>query len=197
MIQKIFHSSRLVPLASLLILLALLFSVVPGAVFDVQAATQKPACKLFYTVKSGDTLNLIAKKYNLDVFKLVEANPLGDTRWIYVMQSLCIPVTSKPYQSNVPGWTNNPAGDYTAKRVGKTVIIEATNFPKNNTYYVKMDRQLTVSKAMKKIGLFKTGEKKSTKATYMIPNSLRTGQLYVCLKENAYTRNNICRPVTR
>jgi LysM repeat protein len=196
--KKNYTPSRLLIILSLALIMSLFLSAMPTGIQVSQAATEKPNCKIFYTVKSGDTLNTIAKKYNINVKVLVDSNPLGEKRWIYVQQPLCIPVTSKTYQKDVPGWTNNVAGDFTAKRVGKNVVISSTNFPKNNSYFVKIDQQTTLSQAMNKIGTFKTGDKKSYKYSYIIPNPLRVGkQLFVCLKENAQTRNNICRPVTK
>lgn len=197
--MKKFHPpSRLLILLSLALIMSLFLSAMPAGIQVTQAATEKPNCKIFYSVKSGDTLNTIAKKYNVNVKVLVDSNPLGEKKWIYVQQSLCIPVTSKTYQKDVPGWTNNVAGDFTAKRVGKNVVITSTNFPKNNTYFVKIDQQTIRSHAMKKIGTFQTGDKKTNRHSYIVPNPLRVGlQLYVCLKENAQTRNNICRPVTK
>jgi len=196
--KKNFTQSRLLILLSLALIVSLFLSAWPAGIQTAQAAAEKPKCKITYTVKSGDTLNSIAKKYNVNVKVLVDSNPLGEKKWIYIQQPLCIPVTSKTYQKDVPGWTNNVAGDFTAKRVGKNVVITSTNFPKNNTYFVKIDKQIIQSQAMKKIGTFQTGEKKTTKLSYLIPNPLRVGsQLYICLKENAQTRNNICRPVTQ
>ncbi len=197
MIKNQILRHRLLPILSMVLLLSLFFSGLPGSLQHAAAAAQKPVCKYSYTVRSGDTLNIIAKKYNVDVTKLVEANPLGEKRWIYVLQSLCIPSGKAVYNSKVPGWTNNLAGDYTAKRVGKYVVITTTNFPKNNAYYVKVGKPTAALNEMKKLGMFKTGEKKNPSSSYALPNNLRLESLKVCLKENALTRNNICRSVTR
>lgn len=46
-----------------------------------------------YTVKAGDTLSHIAKKYNTTVAALVAANGLKDPDFLYIDQTLTIPAT--------------------------------------------------------------------------------------------------------
>ncbi len=52
-----------------------------------------PVEVILYTVKRGDTLSSIAKKYNTTVAELLELNPRRDPNRIYVGEVLKIPVT--------------------------------------------------------------------------------------------------------
>ena len=46
----------------------------------------------FYTVRAGDTLYRIARRYNLTVAQLLEANPNMDPNRLMIGQQICIPV---------------------------------------------------------------------------------------------------------
>lgn len=54
-----------------------------------------------YTVKSGDTLSGIAKKYNSTVEALVASNGIKNKDLIYVGQVLTIPVNKAPTKEAV------------------------------------------------------------------------------------------------
>ncbi|MCL6589346.1 MAG: SafA/ExsA family spore coat assembly protein [Firmicutes bacterium] len=50
-----------------------------------------------YTVKSGDTLYLIARQYNIPLQSLINANPqISDPNLIYPGQVICIPAAPEP-----------------------------------------------------------------------------------------------------
>ena len=50
----------------------------------------------FYTVRAGDTLYRIARRYNLTVAQLLEANPNMDPNRLMIGQQICIPVAPVP-----------------------------------------------------------------------------------------------------
>ena len=49
-----------------------------------------------YTVKSGDTLSSIAKKFNTTVEELVSSNGIKNKNLIYVGQKLTVPTNNAP-----------------------------------------------------------------------------------------------------
>lgn len=63
-----------------------------------------------YTVKKGDSLSVIAKKYNVSVDDIVKVNSIANKNMIYVGQKLVIPSKSN---SN----TEQPKSKYIAKKV--------------------------------------------------------------------------------
>ena len=54
----------------------------------VNEKLNKKTTKKYYTVKAGDTLSAIAKKYNTTVDKLVKLNNIKNANKIYVGQKL-------------------------------------------------------------------------------------------------------------
>lgn len=53
---------------------------------------QLPGCKEYYIVKPGDTMYTIAQKYNIDLDKLIAANPqIANPAVLYPGQKICIP----------------------------------------------------------------------------------------------------------
>lgn len=56
-------------------------------------ASGLPTCRggVFYTVVAGDTLNSIARKYNVRVEDIVRVNPGLDPNRIFIGQQICIP----------------------------------------------------------------------------------------------------------
>ncbi|NDI34826.1 LysM peptidoglycan-binding domain-containing protein [Chengkuizengella sediminis] len=56
----------------------------------------------WYIVQSGDTLFAISSKYGVSVQEIVDANNLIDAGYIYVGQTLYIPVSSEPAEPSQP-----------------------------------------------------------------------------------------------
>ena len=63
-----------------------------------------------YTVKKGDSLSIIAKKYNVSVNDIVKINSISNPNVIYVGQKLVIPTTTQTE-------SNEPKTSYKAKTV--------------------------------------------------------------------------------
>ncbi len=57
-------------------------------------ASASPAASSVYIVQRGDTLNLIASRYQLSVSALMQANGLANPNLIYVGQALALPVST-------------------------------------------------------------------------------------------------------
>lgn len=58
---------------------------------DSDATATPSACDTQHTVKSGETLHMIAQKYDTSVLDIADANELDNPRVIYPGQVLCIP----------------------------------------------------------------------------------------------------------
>jgi len=82
---------------------------IPGPDSQLPTATALPAnlprgTKIEYTVQSGDTLAIIAEKFNSIMDDILEENELDDPNTIFVGQILIIPVNLvTPVPTNTPG----------------------------------------------------------------------------------------------
>lgn len=88
--------------------------IIPG-ISGGGSTTPPPSTTTKYTVKSGDTLYAIAKKYGLSVEQIVAANNIKNANLIQPGQVLTIP--GKSSGSNVP----KPATKYHTVRAGDTL----------------------------------------------------------------------------
>jgi spore germination protein YaaH len=178
----------------LLILAALALGM--ALVIASQPARAADSCKATYTVRSGDTPAAIADKYDVAFEAFTKANRLYSPYYtIYVNQALCIPATSKVYNGS-PNSATAQAADYTARLNGKNVEISTSNFPKKNSYYVKVGP--AGSTAGTKVGQLNTGSSGgSLKGSYPLPKNLQSAtQTTVCMKNNT-TDANVCRTAKR
>jgi LysM repeat protein len=159
-----------------------------------QAASTAPSCRLWYSVKTGETLNIIARRYNVMVQNLVKVNNLVDPYTIYVDQFLCIPRKAPAYSLTIPKYANNLAADFTVTRKSNVLTISTSNFPKKSAYYVKI-ADSTTPKKFTKVGILQIDKKQNVTVKFILSNKLRkTQNMQVCLK-NSITDENICRPV--
>ncbi len=152
-----------------------------------------PGCKTYHTIRSGESLNTIAQKYDVLFKKLIQANNISRPFSIYVYQVLCIPDTPQKYKANIPYEAKLPAADFTFQYTGSTLVIKAVNFPSKGTYYVRVGGLSTPTSA--KIGLFKSGKGGSvTRKYYLMKPWNNTTLSQVCLKD-AHHNTLICRVV--
>ena len=93
----------------------------------------------FYTIQSGDTFYSIAKKYNITVQQLQDANPGVDPAKLQIGQQIVLPVTTytvqagdtfysiaKKYSMTVQQLQDaNPGVDPTNLQIGQQIIIPA------------------------------------------------------------------------
>lgn len=165
--------------------LALLFAAALPA-----SPAQASACRASISVRPGDTLGAIAQKFNVAIKDLTSANRLyAPSYTIYVGQKLCIPAEAGAL-AGVPAYANALAADFSARNSGGALEIKTSNFPKNNSYYVKVSGGGAQNE---KIGLLNTGAG-GTKLLKLAleANLAKAAKLTVCLKNNM-TDANICR----
>ncbi len=85
----------------------------PGMTTNTNLTTNCPNGQM-YTVKSGDTMFLIARRFNISLQSLINANPqIADPNKIFPGQMICVPV---PGPAPGPSPTHCPSGtSYTIK----------------------------------------------------------------------------------
>lgn len=116
------------------------FEVVPGN-YIVIPNRQEKVFEL-YTVKSGDNMYALAKKYNIDVADLLSLNGLEKNDYIYPNQQLLVPTGT----SNIYITKNGDTLEKVIKNFGVT-IEEIIN--ENERIYLLPD-QIIVSKKKEK-----------------------------------------------
>lgn len=179
------HLTWFTRLLTLTLALALLLAATLPA-----SPAQAKACRASVSVRSGDTLGKIAQKFNVAVKDLTSSNRLYAPSYsIYVGQKLCIPAEAGAL-AGIPAYANALAADFSARSSGGSLEIKTSNFPKNNSYYVKISGGGAQNE---KIGLLNTG----TGGTKLLKlaleaNLAKAAKLTVCLKNNM-TDANICR----
>jgi LysM repeat protein len=107
----------------------------------------EPGAQVKYTVKAGDTLWAIARKYGVTVTQIAQANNIRYVNLIYVNQVLVIPASSTAPETQIKYTVM--AGDTLwaiARKYGVTVtqIAQANNIRYVNLIYV--NQVLTIPK---------------------------------------------------
>jgi hypothetical protein len=175
-IRKFFVLALLALLAASLILLAPL---------PAPALAAQPACQHYHLVKPGDTLRSISQAWKVAAWDLVAANRAQMTKPnypVFLGTRLCIPEASGTARV-LPAWVlDQPPAQLIARAQGKSLAIDAYNFPLGSNWWVKVDGN--------KIGKFKILKKAHAVASFKLPPKA----LRVCLK-NQMTDFNYCSSV--
>jgi LysM repeat protein len=161
--KKIFHVS-----IALLVAFALLAASLPR---PAQAAVDE-ACSKVITVKEGDTIYNLSKKYETTVNKLARANNLEKPYTLTVGQTLCIP--------KVP----EPSSNYTWSAALKSgqVTISGEKFKQQYPFHIKVRED--VDEPWYKLGKVTTTKKGELEKKYTLPKGISNAPvLYVCLKD--------------
>jgi len=133
---------------------------------------QAAVCEETYTVKEGDTIGKVAKKYDTTINKIARANELESPYYLTAGQKLCIP--------KVPAKSSNYT--WSAAYKGNTVNISGEKFKKTHPFIVKA-RAADGSTWYKfgRVGSDKNGdlEKKFTLLKALVGEKILT----ICLKD--------------
>jgi LysM repeat protein len=156
-------------------ILHILVSVLVIAAFFA-AVLPKPAlaatCEETYTVKAGDTIGQVAKKYETTINKIARANDLERPYVLTAGQKLCIP--------KVPA----PSSNYTWTAVydGKALTLEGEKFKKTHPFIVKA--RIDPTDAWTKLGRVGSDKNGDLEKKYTLPKGLQ-GETFltVCLKD--------------
>ena len=153
---------------ALLVAFALLAASLPR---PAQAATSA-VCKETITVKEGDTVNKLAKKYETTINKIARANNLEKPYVLTVGQTLCIP------------GERQPSSKYTWSAVLKNgqVTLSGEKFKKQHPFHVKVREDF--SKPWFKLGKVTADKNGELEKKFTLPKSIsNASSLYVCLKD--------------
>lgn len=173
-------SLRLSGLVSLVLALALLAVSLPQP-----AAAQ--TCSRNHTVAAGETVSNIAETYKVTVTELATANNLKEPFTIYIGQVLCIPASTTATTTT----TSTTAGSSSTSNTrtllvaisGNKILISADNYPKQNSYNVRVGEKRSTFGKWIRLGRVRTTKEGSVDATFLFPKGLRNSRVIdVCLK---------------
>jgi murein DD-endopeptidase MepM/ murein hydrolase activator NlpD len=159
-------------LAYLLFATLLALSLVAAALPRPAAAAVDASCEDTHTVKEGENIYSISKKYGITVSKLEKANNLEDPYSLTVGQQLCIPAAPKASSNYKWSATFN----------GSKVEITGEKFKKNHPFIVKA--RLNDTAAWYKLGKAAADKNGEMEASLKVPSQLAKAQsIKVCLKD--------------
>lgn len=152
--------------------LAIALAVVAAALPQPAQAAADVVCAETITIKEGDTINKLSKKYGITVYRLAKANNLEKPYTLVVGQKFCIPESPKP------------SSNYKWSAVFKNgqVTISGEKFKKSHPFFIKVrDVNSFTWFKLGKVVTSKTGEMEKT---YKIPKTLaKSTAIFVCLKD--------------
>lgn len=179
----------------LFLALAVVLAALPASAQAAPVERSRKDCAGYHTVKSGETLEKIARRYEMKWRAIAEANRIEEPYQLYVGQSLCIPKSDKNVSSKgkVPKVV---AGDFRVILLTNSIQIRTTDFPTRNSFYVKVDDARVEGFNWTKIGILRIKKRGSVTAEFLLPKEMKGKSLNVCLK-NGTTDAVACRLVYR
>lgn len=153
---------------ALLVAFALLAASLPR---PAQAAVSA-VCEETITVKAGDTIYNLSKKYETTVNKIARANDLEKPYTLTVGQTLCIPAARQP------------SSNYTWSAVLKNgqVTISGEKFKKQHPFHIKVREDL--DSPWFKLGKVTANKSGELEKKFTLPKSISGASvMYVCLKD--------------
>jgi len=158
--------------------------IAPAFATATLAAPAALACKTNHTVKNSETLESIAKKYNITVDALAKANDMSKSAKLYKRQVLCIPAANK----------SEAQAALSVQASKGNLSLSAAKISKSTPYLLKVkegDRGFWYTLGR----LQSTKDGSLTAKNFTLPKDLRT-KLYltVCLK-NQLTDQLTCQKV--
>ena len=167
------------------LLVALAASVLLSESPPLPVSAAQPACQHYHRVMPKDTLRSISQAWKVAPWDIVTANRAQMTKPnypVFLGTRLCIPAASGTTRT-LPAWVlDQPPAQFIARASGKTLTIDAYNFPLGSNWWVKVDGA--------KLGKIKILKKAHAAATFKLP----AGARQVCLK-NMMTDLNYCAAV--
>lgn len=135
-------------------------------------AARAAVCEDTYTVKEGETIFRIARKYDTTAYKIAKANNMERPYHLTVGEELCIP--------KVPA----PSSDYTWSATLKNgkVSVTGEDFKKSWSFFLKVREDL--DEPWYKLSKIVTDKQGDMDASKNLPKSISDAKfLYVCLKD--------------
>lgn len=193
--SKIFYTLRrgLPRLFSALILIAVFLAALPASAqaaapaapcqgADCAAIKYNPNsrfCIAYHTVKNGESLRHIANRYGVPIRILMMVNGLTRNYQLDVGETLCIPPEGVYTFYKWDCYYSDPI--FEAYASGKRVYLEGSDFPRSNTYFVRVAPY--GSGAWKRMGSVTASRHGLFSASFKIPSNMRKYPvLMVCIK---------------
>lgn len=159
------------------------------------AQREKTSCVSLHTVRSNDTLGLIASRYGIEPYRIVNSNNLVSPYTIYTGQKLCIPkpaVHADKLKKLPKKYINQGAAYFSLAWSPTGIVIKPINFPVKSSMVVKLDDLRDPAVKWVKAGVFTT-RKGVQEYKFRLPRDLKDAkQLSVCIK-NLNTDLQMCR----
>ncbi|HZD56211.1 MAG TPA: LysM domain-containing protein [Anaerolineales bacterium] len=173
------HATHYKKIALSLIMLVLLFAGLGARPNSALAA----GCSQTYTVKQGEYLSLIAKRYGLSWRALAEINNIKSPWVIYTGQKLCISeegtITPTPQPGTIPTFS------IVSVEKDKSVTIRTRDFPAKDSFDVLMGPFGTKGINGRLVDTIDSGKGGSFTANFKIPAFLRgSRQIAIRLESN-------------
>jgi hypothetical protein len=152
------------------ILIVLAFALVFSLAAPLGNAAAAETCSKYHTIVKGETLAIIAAKYNTTWRYLAELNNIKDPNLIYSGNVICVATstaTSTPKPTTTPAPV--PSFDITAVVADKTITIKTASFPAGYTFNVLWGPVGNQGKDGIKSGTLKSGSGGEVTATLDIP----------------------------
>ena len=160
----------------LFLALVIVLSALPGT-----ALAAKPRCVERYTVKEGDTLSSIAKKFDLAWNEITVANRLKEPYLLTVGQRLCIP-PEKDVKSEGKA-PDRKAVDFTVSAAKRTITISG-KFPVDGKFLIKVDDAQKTGRKWFKVATMEVKEDKAFKESFKLPEDMGYVAIVdICLKD--------------
>jgi spore germination protein YaaH len=135
-------------------------------------SAQAASCKDTHTVKAGESIYSIAKKYETTPYKIAQANNMEKPYTVTVGEQLCIPKLPEP--SSDYSWT-------ATLKNGK-VSVTGEDFKKSWSFFIKVREDL--DEPWYKLGKVVTNKSGIIDEEDKLPKDLTNAKiLYVCLKD--------------
>lgn len=172
------------PLLITIIALALVFSLLVPPENVVAAET----CTKYHTILKGETLAIIAAKYDTTWRYLAELNNIKDPSLIFAGTTICVAIgtpsvspTGTP--SSTPRPTTNPVPTFeiTAVEKDKSITIKTANFPAGYTFNVLWGPLGNQGKDGTKSGTLESGKGGEVIATMDLPAKVE-GLSYIAVR---------------
>jgi hypothetical protein len=163
-----------------LLVLSLSAGLLPQVASAAPAAA--PNCATTYSVKQGDSLAAIGKKFDIKPYSIAIENKMGVPYPIFVGQRLCIPEKDSN-GSLASKYADAFAAYFTAGFTPNGIYVQPSNYPKNPVW-VKGDNTADKVKNFVKIGRLNAKATGNSRVTYTLPTELKNAKgLTVCLKD--------------
>lgn len=170
-------------LLSVFTALSVAFAVLPQTASAAAAVT----CAANYTVKSGDTLSMISRRYDMGLRTLAAANNLATNSMLTAGTRLCIPDESTfslpPVGVGNLGMTAPTQFSFATSASGNHINLNLTNVKSSLSFKARVQDASATTNTWYSLGTVNGTLDNTTAKTFMMPTDIKSAaSLRVCLK---------------